>query len=171
MPLPRRSPRKHPTDQASGSRSPLPTIPEYQPTDHAMDSGLNAACDQPQNIENEAGWVHKQVAAEWYRDNPRFYDKVLDEFKLKKENERLMNEFAESLGTTGTWLKKWYNSQRTTLGKLKLTSSGQAKKELTSNQLWVQRNFMFLWDHIRPKERSIRLGCGVSIFIRDYSVQ
>lgn len=66
--LPRRSPRKHPTDQTSGSRSPSPTTPEYQPTDHArsylLDPDLNAPCDQPQNIENEAGWVHKQAAAE-----------------------------------------------------------------------------------------------------------
>ncbi|XP_076034780.1 uncharacterized protein LOC143021264 [Oratosquilla oratoria] len=100
----------------------------------------------------------EQELAEFYAQNPLFYDKSRHDFKNSKKKERLLEEKAASMNLSVAVLKLSYRSQRTIVGKVMKRKSGQASKSLTARQKWVMTNLSFLKKHIVHQPISSQLG-------------
>ena len=83
------------------------------------------------------------------KDHEELYNKTNKQFKVKARKECLWERFANSCKWSVKVCKTWFESQRTHFGKL--TQSGQAPKEMTERQNWIQDKFNFLKTHIRCK--------------------
>ena len=73
--------------------------------------------------------------------------KTNEHFKNKARKESLWKELARSRNL----YKTWFDSQRTRYGKLTQSKSGQAPKEMTERQNWIQCKLGFLKSHMRCK--------------------
>ena len=76
------------------------------------------------------------------------YGKINDRFKDKARKECLWERFAISHNLSVKVCKIWFELQRICYGKLMQSKSGQALKEMTKCQNWIQDKFGFLKLHI-----------------------
>ncbi|XP_062603785.1 uncharacterized protein LOC134265576 [Saccostrea cucullata] len=95
----------------------------------------------------------EQELADFFEENPCFYDKSRSDFKNTKKKDRLIQEKAAAMNLTVSDIRLWYRSQRTILGKVQKKKSGQKRCNLTARQKWVETNLGFLRRHIvhRPQ--------------------
>ena len=68
------------------------------------------------------------------------YDKINEHFKDKARKECLWERFANSHKLSVKVYKTWFKSQRTPYGQTQ-SKSGQAPKEMTERQNWIQDKF------------------------------
>ncbi|XP_792900.3 uncharacterized protein LOC588106 isoform X2 [Strongylocentrotus purpuratus] len=106
--------------------------------------------------------------AEWYRDNPRFYNKRCRDFRLTHVKRRMLenkaHEYVDCEGNECSFLQlsTWMSNMRTYYGKLgNLPNTGYRASDhkLTERELWIKSTFSFLSDHI------VRIKCrkGVTL--------
>ncbi|XP_061186715.1 uncharacterized protein LOC133194821 [Saccostrea echinata] len=100
----------------------------------------------------------EQELADFYQENPCFYDKSRSDFKNSKKKDRLIQEKAAAMNLTVADIRLWYRSQRTILGKVQKKKSGQKRCNLTARQKWVERNLGFLTRHIVHRPQGSQLG-------------
>ena len=96
--------------------------------------------------------------AQWFEDNPIFYDQSLSEFKFTARNRKLAEEKGKEMGVTGAELLIWFKSQRTIFGRLKKKKSRDGAKPKTARQEWVMRAFSFLGAHVVIRSERRQLG-------------
>lgn len=89
--------------------------------------------------------------AYWLRDNPCIYDKSQAAYKDTAAKNSLFEEKARSMEPpmTGSDLKTWYTSTRTTVGRSKKKLSGAGVKSMTYRDMFIRSTFSFLQDYIR----------------------
>uniref|UniRef100_K1P9K0 Uncharacterized protein n=1 Tax=Magallana gigas TaxID=29159 RepID=K1P9K0_MAGGI len=96
--------------------------------------------------------------AEFYEENPCFYDKSRSDLKNFKKKDHQLQEKAGTMNLTVADIRLWYRSQRTILGKVQKKKSGQKRCNLTARQKWVERNLGFLRRHIVHLPQGSQLG-------------
>ena len=90
----------------------------------------------------------EEAIVDLVKDHKELYDKTSEHFKDKTRKEFLLEQFAKSGKLS---VKTWFDLQRTRYGKLTQSKSGQAPKEVTERQTWIQGKLGFLRSHIRCK--------------------
>ncbi|XP_063970747.1 uncharacterized protein LOC135153053 [Lytechinus pictus] len=101
--------------------------------------------------------------AEWYRDNPRFYDKRCREFRRTNLKRRIIEDKAKeyvdeegnvcSLAQLTTWMTnmRTYYGRLDNIGRSKYLPEGAflpPDHRLTDREQWIKESFKFLSDHI-----------------------
>ena len=82
----------------------------------------------------------------WLRDNPFLYDHGNEKFRDKDEKKAAWERLATELGLPVADLRKWYSSQRTSLGKL--TREEEPIQPNTARKMWTLTNLGFLAKNI-----------------------
>ena len=147
-------------------------IPETQTSsaDTTPTSQRSMATSETAAVGRQMEWVRKkrvpdsltpeeeQHLAEWFGDNPIFYDQMHRDFKDRAKRERVLAEKGEPLGISGNDLFLWFKSLRSMFGRLQKKKSGQARTNFTARQQWVFDNFAFLKSHIVIRTDHKQLG-------------
>ena len=94
---------------------------------------------------------------EFVKEHPELYDKEHARFHDRQKKEALWAEISAELKLQ-PFVRRWFESQRTSYGKLSKVQSGQALREITKRQSWVYQQIGFLQTHIRRKEASRSSG-------------
>ena len=92
------------------------------------------------------------------KDHKESYNKTNEHFKDKARKECLWPRFTNSRKLSVKVQKTWFKCQSTHYSKLAQSKSGQAPKEMTERQNWIQNKFNFLKMNIRCKELSKSSG-------------
>ena len=93
----------------------------------------------------------EEAIVDFVKDHKEFYDKINEHFKDKARKYCLWLQFTNGCKLSVKACKTWVDLQRTRYGKLTQSKSGQAPKEKTECQNWIQYKFGFLRAHIRRK--------------------
>ena len=92
-----------------------------------------------------------EAIVDFMKDHAELYDKTNEHFQDKARKECLWERFANSCKLSFKVCQTWFESQRTHYGKLTQSKSGQAPKEMTERQNWIQDIFNLLKTYIRCK--------------------
>ena len=117
--------------------------------------------------------MNTKELADWWKDNPRLYDKSFDTYQRKGRKDKLIADKAASLGVRGFdagMLMGWMKSMRTMYSKEEKKSkgkSGAAPPILTVRQKWVLDTFSFLHPNLKVGTKRRVLG-QVSVIINKY---
>ena len=93
----------------------------------------------------------EEVIVDFVKEHEELYDKTSEHFKDKARKEFLWAQFTKSRKLSVKVCKTWFDLQRTRYGKLPQSKSGQAPKEMTECQTWIQDKLGFLRLHISCK--------------------
>ena len=80
----------------------------------------------------------KDVIVDFVKDHEELCDKTSEHFKDKARKQSPWEEFARSRKLSVKVCKTWFDWQWTRYGKLTQSKSGQAPKEMTERQTWIQ---------------------------------
>ena len=100
----------------------------------------------------------KEAIMDFAKDHKESYNKTNEHFKDKTRKECLWQRFTNSHKLSVKVQKTWFTCQSTHYSKLAQSKSGQAPKEMTERQNWIQNKFNFLKMNIRCKELSKSSG-------------
>ena len=103
----------------------------------------------------------KEATVDFVKDHKELYYKTNEHLKDKARKECLWEQFTNNHKLSVKVCKTWFDSQKTCYGKLMQSKSGQAPKEKTERQNWIQDKFGFLRSHIRSKELSKLSGLPI----------
>ena len=90
----------------------------------------------------------EQKLVDFLRNNVILYNKHLMDYKDRSKKEAVWAKFCEEINLDKDACQKWFQSQRTLLGKVTHMKSGQGELVLTERQKWTRDNFDFFRDHI-----------------------
>ena len=93
----------------------------------------------------------EEAIVDFMKQHEELLDKTHDKFKDKQRKEKLWETVAASRNLPVCTVKKWFNTQCTSYGKLTQTKSGQAVAKNTKRQTSLKDSFSFLRGHIRRK--------------------
>ena len=93
----------------------------------------------------------EEAIVDFVKGHKELYNKSNEHFKDKARKECIWERFANSHKLSVKVCNTWFESQRACYGKLTQSKPGQAPKEMTECQNWVQDKFGFLRSHIRCK--------------------
>ena len=93
----------------------------------------------------------EEAIVEFVKQHKELYDKTNDSFKDTQKKERLWEQLAATRNLPVKTVKKWFNTQRISYGKLTQTKSGQGAEKSTERQTGLKDSFSFLRGHIRRK--------------------
>ena len=91
---------------------------------------------------------------DFVKDHGELYDKTNEHFKHKVRKECLWERFTNNCKLCVKVCQIPFEPQRTCYSKLTQWESGQAPKEITERQNWIQDKFNFLKIHIRCRRLS-----------------
>ena len=75
---------------------------------------------------------------EFVKEHPELYDKEHARFHDRQQMEALWAEISAELKLQPFDVRRWFESQRMRYGKLSKLQSGQAPREMTKRESWVQ---------------------------------
>ena len=104
----------------------------------------------------------QETAIVEFKEHPELYDKEHARFHDRQKKEALWAEISAELKLKPFDVRRWFESQRTSYGKLSKLQSGQAPREMTKRQSWVYQQMGFLKTHIRHKGASRSSGFEAS---------
>ena len=104
----------------------------------------------------------QETAIVEFMEHPELYDKEHAHFHDREKKEALWAEISTELKLQPFDVRRWFKSQRTCYGKLSKLQSGQAPREMTKRQSWVDQQMGFLKTHIRLKGASRSSGFRAS---------
>ncbi|XP_076044858.1 uncharacterized protein LOC143027456 [Oratosquilla oratoria] len=101
--------------------------------------------------------------AEWFRENPIFYDKGRRDYKDSVMKAAMYDLKGKSMDppVAGTQVKSWLDSMRTWFGRITERKSGQGTHKYTERDQWILNTFAFLKGHIVRQTGRQSSQCGV----------
>lgn len=102
--------------------------------------------------------------AEFFRNNPCFYDKEAANHSNKDVKDDLLADFSSQVGVPTHQILKWYDGQRRYYVQFvskQPKPSGRAAKRARPHFDWNSRNFSFLNGHTRQPTRPTQLGSSI----------
>ena len=95
--------------------------------------------------------LDEEAIVDFVRDKEELYNKTNEHFKDKAIKDCMWERYSSTGNLSVKVCKTQFESQGTRYRKLTQSKSGQAPKEMTERQNWIQNKFNLLKTHIRRK--------------------